>query len=160
MWQSTGSASGLLANRTCWMQRWRSDGKMTRQRNALLCHKSNTDMHWSFENSDVHFVTSRAIKRRLHVRSCDLVANTHVWQHSPAFERKSRKRLLTFNLMLTIFPFLGAWVTQAASYSYLMTIILYLHILWKKSEPASFPVLWACYTEESRQFSQITTLFA
>lgn len=146
MWQSTGSASGLLANRTCWMQRWRSDGKMTRQRNALLCHKSNTDMHWSFENSDVHFVTSRAIKRRLHVRSCDLVANTHVWQHSPAFERKSRKRLLTFNLMLTIFQ--------------LMTIILYLHILWKKSEPASFPVLWACYTEESRQFSQITTLFA
>lgn len=146
MWQSTGSASGLLANRTCWMQRWRSDGKMTRRRNALLCHKSNADMHWSFENSDVHFVTSRAIKRRLHVRSCDLVANTHVWQHSPAFERKSRKRLLTFNLMLTIFQ--------------LMTIILYLHILWKKSEPASFPVLWACYTEESRQFSQITTLFA
>lgn len=146
MWQSTGSASGLLANRTCWMQRWRSDGKMTRRRNALLCHKSNTDMHWSFENSDAHFVTSRAIKRRLHVRSCDLVANTHVWQHSPAFERKSRKRLLTFNLMLTIFQ--------------LMTIILYLHILWKKSEPASFPVLWACYTEESRQFSQITTLFA
>lgn len=146
MWQSTGSASGLLANRTCWMQRWRSDGKMTRRRNALLCHKSNADMHWSFKNSDVHFVTSRAIKRRLHVRSCDLVANTHVWQHSPAFERKSRKRLLTFNLMLTIFQ--------------LMTIILYLHILWKKSEPASFPVLWASYTEESRQFSQITTLFA